>query len=376
MMILTNCRIVLDREVITGTAVIEDGLIADVQPGISSLPAAIDFEGRLLTAGLVELHTDNLEKHIRPRATRWPGLMALYAHDAVIRGAGITTVLDAICIGVDRDFAGQSRDFVEDTVAAFDAAKNNGGLAAEHYLHFRCELPHPHLLANFDRVAAHPALRLVSLMDHTPGQRQTADLAKLRQDYEKMGPVSDAWFDATVAKERELQATHADSNREAMAARVRELSSIILASHDDSCAAHIEQAVAEGASISEFPTTLEAARLAKESGLVTVMGAPNIVLGGSQSGNLCAKQAVELGLVDAFSSDYAPVSLLNAALQLSEIIPLPTAMAMVTSAPAAAAGFPDRGRIAPGMRADLIEVSWRNGIACVHKVWREGVRVG
>jgi alpha-D-ribose 1-methylphosphonate 5-triphosphate diphosphatase len=154
------------------------------------------------------------------------------------------------------------------------------------------------------------------------------------------------------------------------------LPNVVLASHDDSSEAHIEQAVAEGARISEFPTTLEAAALAKKAGLITVMGAPNIVLGGSQSGNLCAKQAVEAYVVDVFSSDYAPVSLLNAALQLSEVIPLWKAIAMVTSAPAQAVGFDDRGRIAAGLRADLIEVSWVNGTACVHKVWREGVRVG
>jgi alpha-D-ribose 1-methylphosphonate 5-triphosphate diphosphatase len=376
MQILTNCRIVLEDEVVTGTVAIDGALIHDVQTGRSSLPSAIDLEGRLLAPGLVELHTDNLEKHLRPRTARWPGLMALYAHDAVIRGAGITTVLDAICIGVDRDFANQTRDFVDDTVAAHDAANQNGGLGADHFLHFRCELPHPELIANFDRVASNPALRLVSLMDHTPGQRQTADLAKLRKDYEKMGPVNDEWFVSLVAREQELQAKYSETNRKELAARVRELPGVVLASHDDSSGDHIDKAIEEGARISEFPTTLEAARLAKQAGLITVMGAPNIVLGGSQSGNLCAKQAVEAGLIDVFSSDYAPVSLLNAAMQLSEIIPLPQAIAMVSSAPAEAAGFQDRGRIAVGKRADLIEVSWASRTACVHKVWREGVRVG
>lgn len=376
MMILTNCRVVTDNEVILGTIFVENGMIQDVQPGFSSLPSATDLEGHLLIPGLVELHTDNLEKHIRPRSARWPGLMALHAHDAVVRGAGITTVMDAVCVGVERDFAGQSRDFVDDTVAALDAAREAGGLGAEHYLHLRCEIPSPTLVPHFDRVARHSTLRVVSLMDHTPGQRQTKDLGKLRRDYERMGPVNDAWFASVVAEDQERQARHATPNREAIAARVREMPNVVLASHDDSCEEHVHLAVSEGSRISEFPTTLEAARAAKRAGLSTVMGAPNIILGGSQSGNLSAMEAVEHGLVDSLSSDYMPVSLLNAALQLSESIPLPDAIAMVTAAPAAVAGFDDRGRIAPGMRADLVEVSWRNQVARIHKVWREGVRVG
>jgi alpha-D-ribose 1-methylphosphonate 5-triphosphate diphosphatase len=141
-MILTNCRIAKAGDVVLGTVSIEDGRIRDVQPGVSSLPRAIDLQGRFLLPGLVELHTDNLEKHFRPRSARWPGLIALYAHDAQVRGTGITTVLNAVCIGVERDVMGESRDFVEDSVAALDAATEAGGLGADHYLHFRCELPH------------------------------------------------------------------------------------------------------------------------------------------------------------------------------------------------------------------------------------------
>lgn len=374
-MILTNCRVVTTCEVFTGTVVTSGGRISDVQPGRSMLPEACDLEGRLLIPGLVEIHTDNLEKHIRPRSARWPGPMAMAAHDAQIRGAGITTVLDAVCIGVERDLHGQPRDYLADSMAALDHARSEGALGADHYLHTRCELPHPALLESFEPAAGRGDLRMVSLMDHTPGQRQTADLEIMRRDYQQSGPVTDEWFEAMLASERERQAAYAEPNRRALVARVKELAGVVLASHDDSCAAHVEQAAAEGARISEFPTTLEAARAARSAGLANVMGSPNVVLGGSQSGNLSAVEAVHHGLVDALSSDYVPVSLLNAALMLAAQLPLPQAIALVTSTPAALASFDDRGRIEPGLRADLVEVSQRNGLACIHRVWREGVRV-
>jgi alpha-D-ribose 1-methylphosphonate 5-triphosphate diphosphatase len=325
---------------------------------------------------LVELHTDNLEKHFRPRSARWPGLIALYAHDAQVRGTGITTVLNAVCIGVERDVMGESRDFVEDSVAALDAATEAGGLGADHYLHFRCELPHPDLLPQFDRVSSHGRLRLISLMDHTPGQRQTVDLEKLKKDYQRMGRVSDEWFANVVAEEKERQAKYAEPNRAGLVERAGQLAHAVLASHDDSCEEHVDQAVREGARISEFPTTLDAARAAKRKGLATVMGSPNIVLGGSQSGNLSAREAIGHGLVDALSSDYVPASLLTAAFQLADMIPLSAALEMVTAAPAEMAGFADRGRLEPGYRADLVAASYQNQVACVHQVWVEGQRVG
>lgn len=374
-MILTNCRVVTTREVFIGTVVTSGGRICDVQPGRSMLPEACDLAGRLLIPGLVEIHTDNLEKHIRPRSARWPGPMAMAAHDAQIRGAGITTVLDAVCIGVERDLHGQRRDYLADSMAALDHARREGALGADHYLHARCELPNPALLESFEPAAGRGDLRMVSLMDHTPGQRQTADLEVMRRDYQQSAPVTDERFEAMLASERERQAAYAEPNRRALVARVKELAGVVLASHDDSCAAHVEQAAAEGARISEFPTTLEAARAARSAGLANVMGSPNVVLGGSQSGNLSAVEAVHHGLVDALSSDYVPVSLLNAALMLTAQLPLPQAIALVTSTPAALAGFDDRGRLEPGLRADLLEVSQRNGLACIHRVWREGVRV-
>jgi alpha-D-ribose 1-methylphosphonate 5-triphosphate diphosphatase len=375
-MILTNCRVVTHQETFDGTVVAERGAIAAIDRGRSQLPAAIDLNRNFLIPGLVEVHTDNLERHLQPRSARWPAVSALLAHDALIAGVGITTVLDAVCLGIDHDIHGQPRDFIHDSIRALRHAKLANHLRADHYLHYRCELPHPRLVAEFDAVADEPDLRLVSLMDHTPGQRQVTDLARLRKGFERMGPVNDEWFERTVRQEQEKQAKYADSNRRLLVERLEDRD-LALASHDDADAAHVGQAVRDGAGISEFPTTLEAARAAKQAGLKTVMGAPNVILGGSQSGNLSAVEAVQEGVLDALSSDYAPVSLLEGAFAFwrHHGVALERAIAMVTWEPAAMVGLDDRGRIGAGMRADLVEVDLVGDTPRARRVWRRGERV-
>jgi alpha-D-ribose 1-methylphosphonate 5-triphosphate diphosphatase len=375
-LILTNCHAVLPGQVVPATVHVRDGVIAAIDSGRSHLHAAEDLGGNYLIPGLVEIHTDNLERHLQPRSRRWPGLSALIAHDAQIAGVGITTVLDAICIGVDLDFRGEARDFLNDSIRALDLAWNQRSLRAEHFLHYRCELPHPDLLSQFASAAHAERLRLVSLMDHTPGQRQTVDLQGLRRAFEKMGPVSDEWFDRMVAREREKQARNAEPNRAALSALVRERG-VALASHDDATEDDVRQAVAEGATISEFPTTLEAARCARRMGIANVMGAPNVVLGGSSAGNVSARELARAGLLDLMSSDYAPVSLLEAAFLLAkeEAIALPDAVQMVTRTPARLCGLDDRGEISAGRRADLVEVELIGDTPRARRVWRQGERI-
>lgn len=376
MQAFTNCVVVSPDETFRGTVTVEGGRIRDVDRGISQSPSAYNLEGRHLIPGLVETHTDNLERHLQPRSTRWPANMALLAHDAQVCAVGITTVLDAVCIGVEHDLQGNSRDFAGDTVLALRHARQSGHLRADHMLHFRCELPHPNLIADFEQHADAEELRLVSLMDHTPGQRQTTDLNLLRRGYERMGAVSDEWFHAVIRKEQDKQSRYANSNRKSLMQSVRQRG-LVAASHDDANEEHVAEAVRDGIGISEFPTTMEAASAARRYGMKTVMGAPNIVLGGSQSGNVAASAAAKAGLLDALSSDYAPVSLLGAAFQLHRDIeiPLEEAIAMVTAQPAAMVGLHDRGSILPGRRADLVEVEANSGLPIARGVWREGVRV-
>ncbi|MBJ3785945.1 alpha-D-ribose 1-methylphosphonate 5-triphosphate diphosphatase [Devosia sediminis] len=371
----TNARIVLADEVVSGSLLVRDGLIVAVDAGAGRVGE--DFGGDYLIPGLVELHTDHLENHYRPRpGVFWEPLAALHAHDAQIAGSGITTVFDAVRIGSDVDLP-DMLTHAEKLVAAVRSGGEAGWLRAEHFIHLRCELPSHDVVAHFDALADHPSTRLASVMDHTPGQRQFRSMDAYRAFYARHmgGTAADAqaYIDARQAEHER----YSSANRQALVSRARQMN-IALASHDDATLAHVEEAEADGVAISEFPTTLEAAAAAHAAGLAILMGAPNVVRGKSHSGNVSATDLVASGLLDILSSDYVPFALLQAAFLLPsrvEGLDLSRALATVTSNPARAAGFDDRGEIAPGKRADLVRVAGSGTLPAVRGVWRQGMRV-
>ena len=381
MTFFTNARLVLADEVVHGSVNLDGVLIQSVDAGTSSLPGAIDLEGDYLWPGMVEVHTDNFERHLMPRpAVRWDDAPALLAHDAEIASAGITTVLDALGVGEadPESVRGSEWDTVLAHISEFS---QRGLLRAEHLLHVRCELPAPNTRTLFAPFIDNPAVRMISLMDHTPGQRQWENIAHAWVYFSGKKGWSREKFEARVAQAREDQVRYAQPHRAYFTAYCKE-HGVTLASHDDTTVAHVEQAHAEGATVSEFPTTVLAAQAAHARGMVTIMGGPNVVRGGSHSGNVSAIELARLGLMDMLSSDYVPGSLLSATLRLTETagLCLPQAVARVTRNPAACLGLQDRGQIAQGLRADLIQVrvvtltdGRQQGL--VRAVWRGGVRV-
>jgi alpha-D-ribose 1-methylphosphonate 5-triphosphate diphosphatase len=361
--------------VVHGSLAAAGGLITDLGSNTATA-AAVDFDGDYLLPGLVEIHTDNIEKHFMPRSgVRWPtSLTALMAHDTHMVGAGVTTVLDAVSAG---EFSAKRirREIFASTLEALDQAMENGLLRAEHLLHIRCELADRAVVEMFCSVMDHALLRLVSIMDHTPGQRQWSDLDKYRSFH-----ADRKWTDeellAEVERLRSVQASHAQPNRETILGLCRERG-LPMASHDDTTVEHVDETARLGMRIAEFPTTREAAARARELGLATVLGAPNVVRGQSHSGNVSALDLASEGLVDILSSDYMPASLLQAPFVLSETlgIPLHETLATVTANPARALGLRDRGELAPGKRADLLRVRMVDGVPVVVAVWREGRQV-
>ncbi|HEY4065399.1 MAG TPA: alpha-D-ribose 1-methylphosphonate 5-triphosphate diphosphatase [Burkholderiaceae bacterium] len=355
--IFTNARLVLARETVLGTVLVREGRIAELDPGVTALPGALDLDGDWLLPGLVELHTDNLERHVMPRPkVSFPMEGAVQAHDAEMASTGITTVFDAIGVGDPYGEGFRARDQGM-LLEALDRLEAAGLLRADHLVHVRCELPAPNAQALFEPFAGHRRLRLISLMDHTPGQRQWTDLEHARTFYTGRKGWSDAKFDAEVALAPRRQAEHAMPNR-AWFTAFAHAHGVSLATHDDTTIAHVDEAHALGAGMSEFPTTLAAAGHAKRLGLCTVAGAPNVVRGGSHSGNVSALALAQAGLLDALSSDYVPSSLLQAAWQLAREggFGLAEAVAVVSRNPARAVGLSDRGEIAIGLRADLVRV--------------------
>lgn len=371
--IIKNAKIVTATEAFTGCMVLEGGIIRSVERGSTSVAGADDWAGDWLLPGLVELHTDNLEKHLMPRpGVLWNAHSATLTHDAQCAAAGITTVLDSIVIG---NLDGARSQTQHMAIQALHECRDEGLLRVEHLLHLRCEVSAPDIVEVFARYADDALLELVSVMDHTPGQRQWRDLGKYRHYTERNGSYSDADYEALVVALKAHQARYAIPNRAAIVAASHARNKP-LASHDDTDVEHVEQAGRERIAISEFPTTVAAAQAARQLGIAIVMGGPNLVKGGSHSGNVSAAELAQLDLLDIFSSDYVPASLLQAAFLLRDTVgwSLPKAINTITRNPAHAIGLTDRGELAPGLRADLIRVRMSGDMPIVRGAWHQGER--
>lgn len=380
--LITNVRVVLRDEIVPGTVRLAAAHIADVQPGGTGVPGAEDWEGDYIIPGLIELHTDNLEKHLEPRpGVRWPAISALLTHDAQISAAGITTVLDAMGVG-DFDERSVRAQGLQDAASALRHARTHDLLRADHLLHMRCELACDNMIDVVAPFLEDPHVRLVSLMDHTPGQRQWMDIERFRIYTQRNQRWSEAYLAEVVRERQAMQARNATRNRSTLLSLCRDRH-IPLASHDDTVPEHIDEAVEAGITISEFPTTVEAAGAARDAGLRIIMGAPNLVRGGSHSGNVSALELAQRDLLDCLSSDYVPHALLQGAFLLRDVAgwSLPRAIETITATPARMVGLADRGEMAPGMRADFVRV--RETRAPGHPAavpvplgtWREGRRI-
>ncbi|MBR3192340.1 alpha-D-ribose 1-methylphosphonate 5-triphosphate diphosphatase [Bosea sp. (in: a-proteobacteria)] len=374
--ILTNARLILEDEVVTGTIAFDESGIRSVDQGRSSLPEAIDVQGDYVAPGLVEMHTDNMEKHFMPRPkVFWPnGLAAALVHDAQMAAAGVTTVYDAICAGTPFSAKDYRRTIFNDVMDALHEGLAQSVFRIDHRIHMRCELTSPDLLRDIEPYQDDAIVQLVSLMDHTPGQRQWRDLAHLRT-YALGNGKTEAEFEEDVAvRQREGQANVA-RNWSAVV-EMFQARSIPIATHDDTTIEHVEAGIASGAVISEFPTTVEAAEAAKQRGLATIAGAPNVVRGGSHSGGVSVAELAEKDLLDGLSSDYVPASLLQAVLKLHDKhgITLPAAMAKVTWKVADILGLKDRGHLKPGLRADIVRFKALGATPVIATVWSQGRR--
>jgi len=321
--ILTNARLVLETEVIQGTIVLRDGLIAAIDPGATATPGAVDCDGDLVAPGLIELHTDNLERHMTPRpGVDWPHPAAIVAHDAELAGVGITTVYDALRIGSETMVsAGKSsyRAYARAMATEILQMRAAGALRISHFLHLRAELCSETLGSELADFGPDDRIGIVSLMDHTPGQRQFADLTQLRTYMRGKHAMTEAEFAAHVARRQELGDRVRDRHMTAAVDAAARYGAR-LASHDDTTEDHVAGSAARGVGLAEFPTTLAAARACRSAGISVMMGAPNLIRGGSHSGNVSAAELAESGLVDILSSDYVPSALLTAALQLGQIL--------------------------------------------------------
>lgn len=381
--VFTNANIVLADSVLRGSVRVVDGLIAEISRGIKSVPVGanpIDCAGDYLLPGLIELHTDHLETHYAPRpGVRWGMLSAIQAYDAQISAAGITTVFDCLRLGSEGDDFFQRGEMLA-LASALGKAREQNRLRAEHRLHLRCEVSVATVMDDFSDFEFNQDVGLVSLMDHAPGQRQFTSLEAYALYHQGKNKLSEEAFSGYMAKRVEASKRYSDEHRIKLSERCRERR-IPVASHDDATLAHVDESIACGVRVAEFPTTLLAAKASHEAGLGVLMGAPNVVMGGSHSGNVAARTLIENDCLDILSSDYVPSSMLQAVFMIAnefQLLSIPEATRMVTRAPARVLAMHDRGEIVEGLRADLVRVAYhpqQDPAPIVRGVWRHGERM-
>ncbi len=376
-LVLANARILLETETVVGSLLVHNGRIAAIDTGTDVPAGAEDCGGDYLSPGLIELHTDNLERHLEPRpGVRWPKVPAILAHDAELAGTGITTVFDALRVGslVAGGKSGYGR-YARPLASEINRLHEAGALRLRHRLHLRAETCSETLVEELAEFTREDRVGILSLMDHTPGQRQFTDIGKLRDYAATRRDMNEAEFQAHVAMLKDLRARNGERHEAAAVAGARRLGAT-LASHDDATPDQVAVSAGHGARIAEFPTTVEAAAACRAHGISVMIGAPNLLRGGSHSGNVAADTLAEAGLLDILSSDYAPASLLLGAVRLGALMDdMAGGLARVTAAPARAAGLADRGRIAPGLLADLVRFRLEDDLPVPRGVWVGGARV-
>jgi alpha-D-ribose 1-methylphosphonate 5-triphosphate diphosphatase len=375
-LMLANAQLVLPDRVLTGALAVEDGRITDITPGAAVPPGAVDCGGDYVMPGLVELHTDNLERHIEPRpSVDWPHLPAILAHDAELASTGITTVFDALRVGSIHSGKARYDPYARGLADELLGLRAGGHLKISHFLHLRAEICSETLAEEMAGFGPEDRVGIVSLMDHTPGQRQFRDITALKTYVAKKRGLTDAEFDDHVAGLKDLQRRFG-ARHEAIAVAEARRYGAVLASHDDTTADQVATSRTNGVGFAEFPTTREAAEACRAHGIAVMMGAPNLIRGGSHSGNVAASDLARADLLDIVSSDYVPSALLLAAFDLARVWDdLPRAVACVTENPARAAGLTDRGRLAAGWRGDLLRVARHGETPMLRGVWSRGLRV-
>lgn len=374
---LANAQLVMPDRVVTGSVTIEQGIISEITEGDHVPTGAVDCAGDYILPGLVELHTDNIERHIEPRPeVDWPHLPALIAHDSELASTGITTVFDAMRVGSIHSGKGRYIDYARKLADELLSARAAGYFKISHFLHLRAEICSETLLEELATFGPEDRVGIVSLMDHTPGQRQFSDLSALKTYVAKKRGMTDADFVAHVENLRGLQQRFGEKHEAGAVIEAARLGAA-LASHDDTTAQHVEKSSENGVAFAEFPTTFEAAEACRTRNIAVMMGAPNLIRGGSHSGNVAAEDLAKADLLEIVSSDYVPSALLLSAFHLANVWDdLPRAVATVTRNPATAVGLDDRGILNVGLRGDVLRVRRMGQTPVLRGVWSQGNKVG
>jgi alpha-D-ribose 1-methylphosphonate 5-triphosphate diphosphatase len=355
------------------TVVVGQGIIVDFGD-LSLLPGSIDGGGSYLLPGLIDVHSDGLEKELSPRpGVVFPEAFGLHSFEGRLRGAGVTTVMHGVGYEQD-DRHERTVELAERLTSALHCRAADRQSLVDHRILYRVDARDPDgvvaLEAHIGSLDPNGRALFVSFEDHTPGQGQYANVDHYRRWLKSRTDDVDEELQRVIDKRAE-KLVNRDSNLERLCGLAR-AGRIKLLVHDPVTAEDIEAAMQWPAAVAEFPTTVEAARAARECGLETVLGAPNAMRGGSHSGNVSAEELVRKNLVTCLASDYQPATLLASVFLLAQrgACSLSSAVRLITEGPAKMLGFSDRGRIEVGRRADLVLCDFNGSWPSVRQTWR------
>ncbi len=361
---LNDLKIVLPDKVLDhGSVRIKNGIITDIKAG--SAPGDVpSLSGLTLIPGLIDLHGDMLERNVQPRPTaRFPTEMGLIELDKRLAGCGITTAYAAI------SFAWKGNDLrtQESATEMIDKVNAlNDLLLVDMKVHARFEITNPATAPILTDLLEQEKIQLVSVMDHTPGQGQYADVDRYISFMQKwlgvspdsLGTMKDEIMEQVKANIIAEGEKERDWDIIAEVVKVASAHNIPVASHDDDTEAKVTRQKDIGVTISEFPVSVEAAQAARQHNMSVIMGAPNAYRGKSTSNNLSAMDAIQAGLVDILATDYYPASMIHTAFKLARdgVMPLNESIKLVSTNAADTMGLSNRGRIEEGYAADLVLV--------------------
>ena len=354
---------------------VEDGRIAEIKTGeIKSVRRKIDAQGRYLLPGLIDIHSDSIEKALEPRPNIFfPQNLVILEMDRLLAASGITTIFHSLSFA-EGEIGVRSNRMAAEIISEIHRLAPDLRLRTK--AHARFELTDNGALPFLEELIQDRKIHLLSLMDHTPGQGQFRELTSFKNYFGAVYQKNEEELEKIIQQKYSAQET-LSATVDYIVSRCRS-HGVPLASHDDDSPGKIKWLQERGIVISEFPVNLEAARAAKEKGIAVCLGAPNILRGNSQGKNLSGRKAIASGLGDILCSDYAPMTLVHSvfALYQLDILPLHAAVNMVSLNPAQAVGLAgETGSIEPGKDADLILVDLGKEVPCLAKTWVKGREV-
>ena len=379
MIAIKNGRIITPEKIIEDKVLfIKKDRIYSIADSAEGAEKIINAHGRYIMPGLIDVHSDKVEQYIQPRPTSELDFeFALKACERDLLGAGITTMYHSLSLFHDEFFGKSSlrtRENVQKIADLIDNIHMRNHLI-HHRLHLRIEIDNMNAFDIVRDMITQGKVHLISFMDHTPGQGQYRSLAVYADTISKYNgkEIDTMGFEGVVEYHKNKTVLSFEQLKELT--DLAHAKGIAVASHDDDTEEKLSINKKIGVDISEFPITPETAKAAKDHGFYTVVGSPNILRGGSHSGNMSAADAILADSADLLCSDYYPAAILNSIFLMHTKygIPLYEMVNRATLNPARATRTDrDFGSIEPGKKADLLVVDLLDGYPVITHVLVDG----